>query len=69
MSVVIAANNASSYIQAAVESILNQTLTDLECIVIDDGSIDQTLEVLADNTDPRLRTFQLPINCGIAAAT
>ena len=69
VSVVIAAYNASSYIPAAVESILNQTLTDLECIVIDDGSIDQTLEVLADNTDPRLRTFQLPVNCGIAAAT
>ena len=46
MSVVIPAYNVAPYIAAAVESALDQSFTDLEVIVIDDGSTDGTLATL-----------------------
>lgn len=47
--------NAGPWLGAAVESILGQTLADLELIVIDDGSTDDTPMVLAAIPDARLR--------------
>ncbi len=38
--------NAAEYLHEAVESILNQSFTDLEFIIIDDGSTDNSLEIL-----------------------
>ena len=55
MSVVMAVFDGASWVGAAVESLLTQTLTDLEVIVIDDGSTDTTPEVLAAVHDSRLR--------------
>jgi len=40
------AYNGSSFIAAAIESILNQTYTDFELIFVDDGSKDNTKEVI-----------------------
>lgn len=47
--------NGAPWVGAAVESVLGQTLDDLELIVIDDGSTDATPDVLASFRDPRLR--------------
>ena len=58
-------NNAST-LPRAIESILNQTVTDLELIVIDDGSTDATAEVLAGYLDPRVRMLTMGRNIGIA---
>jgi glycosyltransferase involved in cell wall biosynthesis len=51
------AYNAATYLKPCLESVLNQTLTDIEVIVIDDGSTDETLRILADfaRVDSRLR--------------
>jgi glycosyltransferase involved in cell wall biosynthesis len=54
LSVVIPAYNHAQYIDAAVRSVLNQTLSDLELIVVDDGSQDDTCARLAAINDPRL---------------
>jgi len=55
VSVVMSVYNGAPWVGAAVESLLVQTLTDLEVIVIDDGSTDATPDVLASLRDPRLR--------------
>lgn len=70
VSVVIPVYNGERFIVAAVRSILAQTLRDLECIVVDDGSTDRTAELLAAEqaADPRLIVHRLPANAGFRAA-
>lgn len=57
VAVIMPAYNASEYIELSVRSILNQSFRDLELIVINDGSKDDTAEILARiaQEDPRLR--------------
>jgi glycosyltransferase involved in cell wall biosynthesis len=57
VSVVVPAYNASRYILQAVHSVLDQSLAELELLVVDDGSTDDTREVLARVSDPRLRVL------------
>jgi GT2 family glycosyltransferase len=57
-SVVIPSYNHAVYIGKAVESVLSQTQPDLELIVVDDGSTDNSLEVLSHFSDPRLRVIE-----------
>lgn len=56
VSVIIPSYNAADYIAQTLESVLAQTLTDIEVIVVDDGSTDNTRNIVADfaNKDPRL---------------
>ena len=55
VSVIVAAFNAENYLCRCLDSILSQTLKDWECIVVDDGSTDQTGEIADSfsNKDPR----------------
>lgn len=55
VSVIIPAYNHERFVGAAVESVLAQTMRDLELIVIDDGSGDGTGRVVQGFADPRLR--------------
>lgn len=66
-SIVIPAYNAAATIAETLNSILVQTFTDFEIIVVDDGSTDHTLDVLAQFDDPRLRIVQQK-NRGLAGA-
>lgn len=46
--------NAGAYIREAIDSILNQTFTDFEFLIINDGSKDNTLSVIKSYKDPRI---------------
>ena len=54
ISVCIPTYNGAKYIAQTIESILNQTFTDFEIIVSDDGSSDKTLEIVGSFNDPRI---------------
>ena len=54
VSVLMPVYNGEPYLREAVESILNQSFTDFEFIIIDDGSTDKTPEILKSYADPRL---------------
>lgn len=68
ISVVMAVYNSEKYVGEAVESILNQTESSLELIVVNDGSGDDTKAVVEKFADTRIRLIDLPVNCGIATA-
>jgi hypothetical protein len=66
VSVILPAYNCPSYIGVAIKSILDQTFDNFEFIIIDDGSTDDTPEVVRTFNDPRIRFFQQH-NQGLAA--
>ena len=58
VSVVLPVRDGARYLREAVESVLGQSLADLELIVVDDGSTDETPAMLAGFGDPRLRILR-----------
>ncbi|MGK2912177.1 MAG: glycosyltransferase family 2 protein [Sphingobium sp.] len=68
VSVLIPTFNRAHYLGAAITSALTQTLTDIEVVVVDDGSIDATRDLLATIDDNRLRVVPHSSNRGIPAA-
>lgn len=67
LSIVIPAYNVEKYIISAVRSALSQTISDLEVIVIDDGSTDETGSSAGCIKDERLRIIRQQ-NAGLSAA-
>jgi glycosyltransferase involved in cell wall biosynthesis len=67
VSVLMGVHNGAPWISRAVESVLAQTLADLELIVVDDGSTDATPGLLAAVGDPRL-TVEAQPRAGLARA-
>ena len=70
VSVVIASWNATSTIERAIRSVIDDPSPDLEVLVVDDGSTDGTPEVVARLVaeDPRVRLEALPENRGVSVA-
>jgi len=68
VSVLMPAYNVEEYIGEAIQSVLRQTLTDWELVIVDDGSTDGTLDVVRSFSDPRIRLIQHERNLGVAAA-
>lgn len=68
VSVVTPTYNRAAVVGRAITSVLNQTFSDLECIVVDDGSTDQTVPLVEGFQDPRLRLVRLPANGGPSLA-
>jgi glycosyltransferase involved in cell wall biosynthesis len=69
VSVIVPVFNSEQFIVPAIQSALRQTYRNLEVIVVDDGSTDQTAELIAAEaaSDPRVRIIRQP-NSGVAAA-
>jgi glycosyltransferase involved in cell wall biosynthesis len=67
VSVCVPTYNYARYLPRAVESVLDQSFEDFELIVIDDASSDDTAEVMAQYTDPRLTFIPREENVGLFA--
>jgi glycosyltransferase involved in cell wall biosynthesis len=70
VTVVIPAYNADRYIAATLDSVLNQTFSNFEAIVVDDGSVDRTVEIIKDYVakDARIHLVVSPVNQGVSNA-
>lgn len=66
VSVIIPVYNKAPYVAGAVASVLDQSYSDFELIIIDDGSTDGSQEIIKKNTDPRIRFYQNTENTGTA---
>jgi glycosyltransferase involved in cell wall biosynthesis len=68
VSVIMPAFNAEKYIGQAIESVLGQTYKNLELIIFDDGSTDQTRKVIERYLDPRIVAMLSDQNHGVVYA-
>lgn len=70
VSVVMPLYNAKDYLKYAVDSVLNQTLENVEVVIVDDCSTDGSLDLCRElyGSDPRVRLFQQTQNGGPGAA-
>jgi len=74
ISIVMPAYNAEKHILEAIESVLGQTFSDFEFIIIDDGSTDNTVRLIRSYSDPRIvllenrHDFIASLNLGINRA-
>lgn len=76
VSIILPVYNAAAYIAGAISSVLCQTFTDFELIIINDGSTDNSLEIIRGFTDNRIkvidngenRGLQLTLNKGLETA-
>lgn len=66
VSIVLPVYNGKEYLREAIDSMLDQTFTDFELIIINDGSSDESADIIAAYSDPRIHFFQQE-NQGLAA--
>jgi glycosyltransferase involved in cell wall biosynthesis len=64
VSVIIPVFNAEKYLVASLESILRQSYRELEILICDDASTDQSLRVLQSFNDPRIKMVRNEVNRG-----
>lgn len=65
ISVLMPVFNCELYIKEAIESILNQTYSNFEFLIIDDASSDQTLSIIKTYDDHRIKLIEKPVNTGL----
>ena len=68
-SVIICAYNIETYVSKAIESVLNQTFKDYELILVNDGSKDNTLNILKEyesKNGDRIKVIDNVINLGLS---
>ena len=59
--------NGAEYLHQAIDSVLNQTFSDFEFLIINDGSTDTTEEIILSCDDPRIRYVKNEHNIGLTA--
>ncbi len=67
-SVIIPLYNKAPYVAKTIESVLRQTFSDYELMVIDNGSTDESSDIVAKYSDPRLRIHRIEENAGVSNA-
>lgn len=67
ISVLMPVYNGGNYVRQSINSILRQSLADLELIIVDDGSTDGTDKIIKEFTDNRIRYFRIE-HSGTSAA-
>ncbi len=68
VSVLMPVYNGKLYLREAIDSILNQTFSDFELLVVDDGSTDGSPDIVRTYIDPRVKLIALPTNQGLTIA-
>lgn len=67
VTILMPAYNAAAYIAEAITSVLQQTFTAFELLIVNDGSTDHTLDIIRSFNDPRIRVIH-QANSGVATA-
>lgn len=67
ITVLMPAYNVEKYIREAIDSVLNQSFSDFELLIVDDGSRDTTADIINAYSDKRIRLIQ-QLNGGVSAA-
>lgn len=67
ISIILPVFNASHFIRATLDSILNQTFQDFELIIINDGSNDDSVSIIESYNDNRIKLYHNSNNLGIVA--
>jgi glycosyltransferase involved in cell wall biosynthesis len=65
LSVLTGIYNGSANLKETIESILGQTFTDFEYILVDDGSVDNSVEIVRSFRDDRIKLVCNPVNLGL----
>lgn len=65
VSVIMPVYNAELYLKEAIDSILNQTFSDFEILIIEDGSTDRSKSIIFDYHDSRIKVFENKENLGV----
>lgn len=70
VSIIVASYNLGEYLGETLRSVQDQTFREWECLIVDNGSTDNSLQVLADycSADPRFVPVVIKENIGVAAA-
>lgn len=68
VSVLMPAYNVAEYIEESIDSVLNQTYSDWELVIVNDCSTDQTVDIINKYTDPRIRLVHTPQNLKLCGA-
>ncbi|MDQ3108542.1 MAG: glycosyltransferase [Bacteroidota bacterium] len=65
VTVILPVHNAATFVGSAIESILSQTFSDFELLIINDGSTDHSAEIISSFNDPRITLINNERNLGL----
>ena len=68
VSVIIPMHNSSKHIEECLDSVINQTYKNIEIIVVDDNSTDNSAEIVERKKDSRIKLIKLERNLGVSKA-
>lgn len=68
VSVIIPSYNRKTVLERAINSVLSQTYTDYELIVVDDGSRDGTCDLEIVKKNEKVKFYRFQVNCGVSKA-
>lgn len=68
VSVIIPSYNHHKFIDKAIQSVLNQTYSNFELIIVDDASKDNSIEIIEKYNDPRIKKYYLKENIGAVSS-